>query len=47
MIMAEKILRQSGFKEGGPAHFFTKESHNPAQQVSKASSKSLLGLGTC
>jgi len=44
MIMAEKILRQSGFKEG-PAHFFTKESHNPAQQVSKASSKSLLGLG--
>lgn len=44
MILAKEILGRAGFSES-PSHFYTKKSHIPKQQNSKAQSKTLLGLG--
>lgn len=44
MVLATEILGEAGFIEG-PCHFFRRESHIPKQQMAKAQSKTLLGLG--
>lgn len=44
MVLATDILGEAGFVEG-PCHFFRKQSHIPKQQIGKAQSKTLLGLG--
>lgn len=44
MVLANVILEGAGFTEG-PSHFFTREKHRPRQQVAKARSQTLLGLG--
>lgn len=44
MVLATEILGEAGFVEG-PCHFFRRGSHVPKQQVAKAQSKTLIGLG--
>lgn len=43
-VLASVLLEKAGFVEG-PSHFFRRESHTPHQQMSKADSRTLLGLG--
>ncbi len=44
MVLATEVLGEAGFTEG-PCHFFRRDTHMPKQQLAKAESKTLLGLG--
>jgi oxygen-independent coproporphyrinogen III oxidase len=44
MVLATEVLGAAGFVEG-PCHFFRRDIYIPEQQISKAESRTLLGLG--